>query len=84
VKHYDEGVCGPSQMFESENGDWCRVEDAEAIDEEFAQFVFEHFGGWWLRGSHPTDRERMRALPERIATRVTAIAREYELKRGGP
>jgi hypothetical protein len=27
VKLYDEGVCGPSQMFESENGDWVRHDD---------------------------------------------------------
>lgn len=84
MKHYDEGVCGPSQMFESEHGDWVRAEDAEAIDEEFAQFVFEHFGGWWLRGSRAREQDGMRALPKRISDRVTALAREYELKRGGP
>lgn len=32
IKRYDEGVCGPSQMFESENGDWCKAEDVERLE----------------------------------------------------
>lgn len=77
-------LCGAGFEFVGDHRSDCTAVSGLSSDEEFAQFVFEHFGGWWLRGSHPTDRERMRALPERIATRVTAIAREYELKRGGP
>ena len=30
IRYYDEGVCGPSQMFEVPDGDWCRREDVEA------------------------------------------------------
>lgn len=56
-------------------------------DEEFAQFVFAHFGGYWMsnrRPNLPSEEEVMRKLPKRIADRVTEMAREYELKRGGP
>lgn len=56
-------------------------------DEEFAQFVFAHFGGYWLRNRRPnlaSETETMRMLPKRISDRVTELAREFELKRGGP
>lgn len=56
-------------------------------DEEFAQFVFYHFGGYWLRTADAllaSETETMRLLPKRISDRVTALAREHELKRGGP
>jgi hypothetical protein len=31
IRYYDEGVCGPSQMFEDPDGEWCRREDVERV-----------------------------------------------------
>lgn len=58
-------------------------------DEEFAQFVFYHFGGYWLiaqnkRALMSSEKQTMQSLPQRISDRVSELAREYELKRGGP
>lgn len=62
-------------------------EHRRQVDEEFAQFVFYHFGGYWMIAQNkrmPSEHEFMRKLPARIADRVTELAREFELKRGGP
>ena len=100
MKFYDECVCGPSNMFECPNGDWVKREDhvesvcrysslVQVADEEFAQFVFYHFGNLWMlhqnkRALYPNEAQTMTSLPKRVADRVTQLAREYELKRGGP
>jgi hypothetical protein len=54
-----------------------------ARDEEFADFVFAHFGGYWTRNEGYPDRT-MRCLPKRIEALVNARARAFEIERGGP
>lgn len=43
IKRYDEGVCGPSQMFESENGDWCKAEEHDLAMAEAVALLQK----WW-------------------------------------
>lgn len=75
-------LCGAGFEFVGDHRSDCEVVAPPLVDEEFAQFVFYHFGGFWLRGTaHERD---MAKLPKRIADRCAAIAREYELRRGGP
>lgn len=44
-------------------------------DEQFAQFVFAHFGGHWIRKGY--ERTQMAKLPDRISRRVDVLAREH-------
>ncbi len=72
-------VCGQvmREVSETLGGAWVCHNGCQPIspgDEEFAQFVFYHFGGHWLRGDYP--RTKMAHLPARIARRVDELAHE--------
>lgn len=66
-----------------------KLTEVQKVEEEFAQFVFSHFGGYWMQANNlrallPHERQVMKDLPQRIHDRVTEMARDFELKRGGP
>lgn len=63
--------------------DVARVAMITPTEEEFAQFVFTHFGGYWTQANTrrallPHESQVVRDLPQRIYDRVTELAREYE------
>ncbi len=44
--------------------------------ESYAQFVFKHFGGWWMRND-PMKPEAADLLPLEVEKRVSELSMEY-------
>lgn len=82
-------VCGDKTVYYGSRYAQCgRVVNAAVLaaerkaDEEFAQFVFAHFGGFWLQMKpRPDEVALMNNLPLRIAYRVTRLAHEAKRKK---